>query len=1287
MPSLSWRFSPTGPAGKAAAAAAAVAVAYGSTVASAAAVPSAPPASSSEDASVARSNSAFSRSASCSLSSSEADASATATAAASGAGGDVTMACGAADGGFGPPTFPSSGAASLTAEEDVVCSVGNSSTPVGNVSSSTAQAVGGNLALQNLGELATGGEQDSGRTGGERSGSVSSHRFSIEEVDEEAEKAGGTMKGSSASQNAERRMSPPWDDSTLGFRGLTPDELVVRVLQVRAFLYNGMAEEKKFRPWTSCIRDHRQKVVRKLSSLICTWADVCFFGTQANTLRKTGRTTSPLLFLVGCWLLLVLLMFLEPGVVVVSCSVRFQAEKESRHWKAQHALVDRKLTNLLTAMTKRGRRPGSEDGCNLCSSGSLNSETARVPPEADATTTGQGSWVSAAGSCPEQPSCFSPHRGERATETTEATPRVIAPADVGDAGKSLETDSARNRGCSGVDEAREKNVSGAIDESNGDGMPISPRTRTIKGARGKEPMLHSRGDGGVDTAVVDQEFTNKRSPLSTPVGVVAADSGDSNNHNNDTNDSGNNSPPQQLTFKERRAVFSSNNSVPAPPGAVALPWSVAVGKVDPRTTPSPPQSSLQRAGPCTPPTIAAFSPAAVEAARQNLKRNKSSAKRVSASVAVAATGASPRRGRGRPCRSSGSRSSAASVSPVLLSSSAASSPSTAPFTPPRSRHHGGTAAAAPSPPAPSPCSTADRFRTPSSPARLSSASSTSSWVPSPPSSSAPFSPQLESPPSFPKPIAEMGRRARAVTPDGGGKLDDENSDVLVSVRSGFWQGWPGGRCQGETGTPREPSVTVLSSKVDLPGGVRPGVRSDEGIGLATDQPKHQQQQPRDRGNARPAPVGDGRAGGEVSFSPGAGATSLLENSRSWSPAVKYSPSGPPSLSPAHAKAVSASSSSMASVILETAAAAAATPAAAPATRLPPTAPTPASRATASHPAALQPTPAATEKSGSTAAASSSPFWSGTALRQKSVRLKQPSVSEYHVPAAAVSGPYLVPEDGRIEGASLAAGTQDVEGRDGAKVSYGSYGGGGGGGGGKSTRQELPDSNRLLPSPQDSAAASCHGGGGGIAEDAWKERPPGVGPWPLFEQTREGRASLDDKLRVSTRGSAGSGGRTRKIESSTAAETKAEPTATAVIPAVAAEADPEVSIGNISTMQASRLRALREKMERRYSWVRGTTTPATKAAATGLAVNIAASTPIPEGSQSSLHMPTAYSSQSPEGIVEKPWGSRTGITARRTATSRTGVDETHADSSRSGSPPNRSPERFKLIVPAGWDPPK
>ncbi|CAN0281910.1 unnamed protein product, partial [Ectocarpus sp. 13 AM-2016] len=152
-------------------------------------------------------------------------------------------------------------------------------------------------------------------TGGECSGSVGSCRFTIEEADEEVDKAGGTMKTSSENQNSERRMSPPWDDSMLSLRGLTPDELVARVLQ---------------------------------------------------------------------------------------------AEKESRHWQAQHALVDRKLTDLLTAMTKHSRRPGGHGCCNVYSGGSHTGETARVPPKADATTTGHGPSASAACSCPDQPSCFSP---------------------------------------------------------------------------------------------------------------------------------------------------------------------------------------------------------------------------------------------------------------------------------------------------------------------------------------------------------------------------------------------------------------------------------------------------------------------------------------------------------------------------------------------------------------------------------------------------------------------------------------------------------------------------------------------------------------------------------------------------------------------------------------------------------------------------------------------------------------------------------------------------------------
>lgn len=79
--------------------------------------------------------------------------------------------------------------------------------------------------------LVTGGEDSSPRREARRRTSNSSmHRFSIEAADEVAEQ---NMKGTRNTQKEERRMSPPWDDSTLGLLGLAPDELIDRVLRVR----------------------------------------------------------------------------------------------------------------------------------------------------------------------------------------------------------------------------------------------------------------------------------------------------------------------------------------------------------------------------------------------------------------------------------------------------------------------------------------------------------------------------------------------------------------------------------------------------------------------------------------------------------------------------------------------------------------------------------------------------------------------------------------------------------------------------------------------------------------------------------------------------------------------------------------------------------------------------------------------------------------------------------------------------------------------------------------------
>lgn len=79
----------------------------------------------------------------------------------------------------------------------------------------------------NVAVVVTGEEQAPPRTRGRCRSSYS--RFSFEEADEAAKE---NAKGARNSQEEERRMSPPWDDSTLGLLGLSPDELVDRVLRV-----------------------------------------------------------------------------------------------------------------------------------------------------------------------------------------------------------------------------------------------------------------------------------------------------------------------------------------------------------------------------------------------------------------------------------------------------------------------------------------------------------------------------------------------------------------------------------------------------------------------------------------------------------------------------------------------------------------------------------------------------------------------------------------------------------------------------------------------------------------------------------------------------------------------------------------------------------------------------------------------------------------------------------------------------------------------------------------------
>lgn len=202
----------------------------------------------------------------------------------------------------------------------------------------------------------------------------------------------------------------------------------------------------------------------------------------------------------------------------------------------------------------------------------------------------------------------------------------------------------------------------------------------------------------------------------------------------------------------------------------------------------------------------------------------------------------------------------------------------------------------------------------------------------------------------------------------------------------------------------------------------------------------------------------------------------------------------------------------------------------------------------------------------------------------------------------------------------------------------------GGGDGRTAKKELTISRDLSACTnfRIGGGGGGHGeGGDGNFEDDWKERPAGVGPWPLFEQSREGRASLEEKQGIINKNdrATGAGNDTSAGRLSSGGVEKAKTTA-----AQPEAADLEVSIGNITTMQASRLRALREKMERRY-WPRGMVsgTASTATLASHLVSKTSTSATVPEGPKS-LDRP-AYLGHS-QAVVTKPWGSRQGITAHR-----------------------------------------
>lgn len=173
-------------------------------------------------------------------------------------------------------------------------------------------------------------------------------------------------------------------------------------------------------------------------------------------------------------------------------------------------------------------------------------------------------------------------------------------------------------------------------------------------------------------------------------------------------------------------------------------------------------------------------------------------------------------------------------------------------------------------------------------------------------------------------------------------------------------------------------------------------------------------------------------------------------------------------------------------------------------------------------------------------------------------------------------------------------------------------------------------------------------------DAWQERPLGVGPWPLFEP-----ASRESIVR-STR-DCGQGFRktSQEKEGKTSSEHEARLlTARAARAKGGSPSQPHVSIENVTPAQSSRLWAVRERLERRYSWARGVSS-----------TNVNGTVP-QEGF--SEHQQGRGEGQGRDysghrNNVTKPWGSGQGLMVSRKVLAQ-----------------RAQSERFQLGVPPDWE---
>lgn len=333
--------------------------------------------------------------------------------------------------------------------------------------------------------------------------------------------------------------------------------------------------------------------------------------------------------------------------------------------------------------------------------------------------------------------------------------------------------------------------------------------------------------------------------------------------------------------------------------------------------------------------------------------------------------------------------------------------------------------------------------------------------------------------------------------------------------------------------------------------VPPGGRGVRGSRTSTRSTQRRQPQGADR-------RGDGGGGGGVGGDDEPRRDSIVASLAMASPQC-LSASGSPPLSPAFVRALSSSSSSMASVLLDVTAT----------SRLPPTVPgTPLSAKLLSGVPMASTSAVISVVAKAPAASTSVPpeGWSGTALRKK---LGQPPSAQHK--KAALHRQSRSSEDISLPPRATASFASVPSALPPTKEQTWIWGGEGlcyidsrGAGPGE-------ERDERYPLPQLTLA------------DDWKERSPGIGPWPLCQQTREGGSS-DDHHGGTREGFAAvfdgvrsrDDGQDNKNDGGDA-DTTTRATA-AVVVVDSPTRDSRVSFGNISAEQSARLRALREDTE-------------------------------------------------------------------------------------------------------------